>query len=83
MSSKTFINEVMVDTLIALSMWMSYDEALEMISGLEGQEEYEQCAGMMRALELHSQGSPNCRISNIYFKDDKIRQENAEGNQSD
>jgi hypothetical protein len=83
MSSKTLINEVMVDTLIALSMWMSYDEALEMISGLESQEEYEQCAGMMRALELHSQGSPNCRISNIYFKDDKIRQENAEGNQSD
>ena len=73
MSSKTLINETKVDTLIALSMWMSYDEALEMISNLESQEEYEQCAGMMQALELHSVGSPNCRISNTYFKDDTTR----------
>lgn len=66
----TLVNETKIDTLIALSMWMSYDEALELIRNLESREEYEQCAGMMQALELHSGGSPNCRISNIRFRDD-------------
>jgi len=66
---RQLIEDCKSDTLVALSMWMSYDEALELIKGYEADEQYEACQGMMEALALHAGASkPNCRVNNIYYE---------------
>jgi len=67
---QNLINDTKVDTLVALSLWMDYDVALDMIKGYEEQELYEVCAGMMQALEMHAGATLNCRISNIYYHEE-------------
>lgn len=62
---QSLINETKIDTLVALSLWMDYDTALDMIKNYESQELYEVCAGMMQALEMHAGTDLNCRIGNI------------------
>jgi hypothetical protein len=63
------IDDCKSDTLVALSMWMSYDEALDLVKGYEQDEQYEACQGIMEALELHAgASSPNCRVNNIYYE---------------
>ena len=64
------VQETKIDTLVALSMWMDYDTALEMIKEYEIKEWYEVCQGMMEALELHSGATLNCRIGNIYYHEE-------------
>lgn len=59
--------EALNDTLVALSLWMTVDDCLEMIKDYEAKEWYEVCHGMMTALEMHSGATLNCRISNIYY----------------
>ena len=70
MSMQTLINDTKIDTLVALSLWMDYDVALDMIKDYEDQELYEVCAGMMQALVMHSGATLNCRISNIYYNEE-------------
>ena len=65
---QNLINDTKLDTLVALSLWMDYDAALEMIKGYEAQELYEVCDGMMQALEMHAGATLNCRIGNIYYE---------------
>ena len=65
---QSLINDTKLDTLVALSLWMDYDAALEMIKDYEAQELYEVCAGMMQALEMHAGATLNCKISNIYYE---------------
>lgn len=69
MSTQSLINATKIDTLVALSLWMSYDECLSMISNYEKQELYEVCAGMMQALEMHAGTTLNCSIGNIYSEE--------------
>jgi hypothetical protein len=69
MSMQTLISSTKVDTLVALSLWMDYDECLSMINKYESQELYEVCEGMMQALYLHSGSTLNCSIGNIYSRD--------------
>lgn len=68
MSMQNLINDTKLDTLVALSLWMDYDAALEMIKDYEAQELYEVCDGMMQALEMHAGATLNCRIGNIYYE---------------
>ena len=70
MSMQNLTSETKVDTLVALSLWMDYDECLKMIKDYEAQELYEVCAGMMQALEMHAGATLNCRISNIYYHEE-------------
>jgi hypothetical protein len=66
---RDLIDDCKSDTLVALSMWMSYDEALDLVRGYEQDEQYEACQGIMEALELHAGASlSNCRVSNIYYE---------------
>jgi hypothetical protein len=67
---QNLINDTKIDTLVALSLWMDYDECLNMIRSYEEQELYEVCAGMMTALEMHAGATLNCRISNIYYHEE-------------
>lgn len=66
---RDLIDSCKSDTLVALSMWMSYDEALNLVKSYEQDEQYEACQGIMEALELHAGAStPNCRVNNIYYE---------------
>ena len=67
---QNLINDTKIDTLVALSLWMDYDECLKMIKSYEEQGLYEVCAGMMKALEMHAGATLNCRISNIYYHEE-------------
>lgn len=70
MSMQSLINDSKVDTLVALSLWMDYDVAIDMIKSYEDQELYEVCEGMMQALYLHAGAKLNCKIGNIYSNED-------------
>ena len=69
MSSDDLIHETKIDILVALSLWMDYDTALNILKGYEDQEKYEHCAAMWEALQMHSGATLNCKIGNIYYEE--------------
>jgi hypothetical protein len=71
MSKEKLIHETKVDILVALSLWMDYDTALNILKGYENEEKYEHCAAMWDALQMHAGATLNCRIGNIYYNDER------------